>query len=153
MSGDGRHPPALAIVQQLDAVDTARESGPEGSVARFVCAEGLRDVAELLERARDLNLVKILCEDGRRVGDVLIDSHDLAVAAAVRVLACTYKPGVRHEQISVARPVTFARRPRDHVIKCKDDGVDALHVSVARAGHLCHSFSKKIEGGLLSRPD
>src|ERR1035437_181165 len=54
---DRHHPPARAVVVQLDAVDPARERlRVVGRVPRLVRAEGLRDVAVGLRGARDLLL-------------------------------------------------------------------------------------------------
>src|ERR1017187_4070291 len=54
---DRHHPPARAIIEQLDAVDPAGERLLVGGrVPRLVRAEGLRDVAVGLRGSRDLLL-------------------------------------------------------------------------------------------------
>src|SRR4051812_45172814 len=61
---DGHDPPTLAVIEQLKTVDAARERLVARRMARFVCAEDLRDVSPLLGATRDLFLEKPLRLDG-----------------------------------------------------------------------------------------
>lgn len=50
---DADDPPALAVVEQLEAIDAARERSLTGGMARFVAAENLSNVAKGLDAIDD----------------------------------------------------------------------------------------------------
>src|SRR5579863_4276767 len=55
---DADDPPAIAVIEKLNAVDAARERLAARSAARFIAAENLRDVAELFDAIGDGRFVE-----------------------------------------------------------------------------------------------
>src|SRR5437588_12766824 len=76
---DADHPPTLAVVHQLYAVDAARERlRVVGLVAALVCAPGVDDVAVGFDAARDLPFVETLSgEKFARALDVAVNVLDV----------------------------------------------------------------------------
>src|ERR1035437_1767090 len=133
---DRHHPPARAVVEQLDAVDPARERFRVAShMPRLVRAERLRDVAVGLRGPRDLFLEEPGLLEARTCGRrVLVGTHRADARLAVLSCAGRDQPRARDEQRAEAVPIALlARGPRNHVVERGEDRV--LRRDVLRTGH------------------
>lgn len=85
---DADDPPALAVIEELNAVDAAREGRFAGVVARFIAAEDLRDVAEGFDAAVNGRFEKTVLEEvSAATSDVVLDSVGMNANGAVGGLA------------------------------------------------------------------
>src|SRR5689334_15373697 len=111
----GKHPPALSVVEQLQAVDAALKDRPVGLDAGLVRTEYVGNVAELLCDAVDLFLVEAAPDEGG-IGAI----HELLVRDGLRLdLAVTralhrHKADIRDVEAAVTRPLArLSRRAGD----------------------------------------
>src|SRR5262249_30893906 len=106
---DREHPPAVAVVEELDAVDAADEGLLAGRACELVRGEDVRDVSEDELAARDFDLEEGILLEHRRAGrDVTLDVEEVHDAAAARLRARRGELRARIEELSLAVPV--ARR-------------------------------------------
>src|SRR5215203_1301333 len=111
---DGSHPPAVAELHELDAVDAAREGCRAWFVPRFVGAEDVRDVRELFDPVAHGRLEEPLLQEVRpRPLDVAIRVEDAIHVLPVGAMSGRYQPALRQEQRLEAVPVARARGPGD----------------------------------------
>src|SRR6185503_15472139 len=120
----GHNPPSRAVVQQLNAVDTARERlGVVGLATRFIRAEPVRDGAEGLAGPRDLALEEaVALQIGTRRARVLVRRHRPSDCLSA-VEARWDEPRPWREERAKTIPVAgLTRRTRDHVVERRDLG-------------------------------
>ena len=126
----------------MNAVNAADEGLFAGGVARFVAAEDLGDVAELLDAIDDRAFVEGM--GGEIVAsalDVVIDGEETDIAGA-GIFGGAGETGFGDEERTEAIPVAVAGRARDYVVNGEQDAVDGFHVG---------GFGRRNAGGEILR--
>jgi len=146
---DANDPPALAVVEELKAVDAAREGRFAEGVAGFVAAEDLGDVAEGFDAAVDGRFEKTVLEEVCAATiDVVIDGVGMDADGAVCRFAGGGEMRAGEEERAEAIPVALAGRTRDYRVESDEDMIDRVNVFGFGGGSAC----KGIWSGLLRRP-
>src|SRR6202451_1132080 len=131
------HPPALPIIDQLNAVNAPLERLGSRSAPRFVTAEDLRYVSKTLRSIHDRIFVeRILLEHVSRHHHKIVDPQQIHHHTAVRRLHSLCKARLRNKQGTKPFPIAITRRTRDHVINRQQYAIQRLHVLRARRGNL-----------------
>lgn len=108
---DADDPPALAVVEELKAVDAACEGGFASVVAGFVAAEDLSDIAKSLDAAADGRFEETVFEEiGAAAVDVIIHGVGMDADGAVGRFASRGEVRTGEEERAEAGPVSLARR-------------------------------------------
>src|ERR1700687_548917 len=131
---DAEDPPAGAVVEKLDAVDTAGEGLFVGSGAGGVAAEDLSDVAEFLDLVGDGAFV----EGGRfEVAACAAGvAFDIEKANRVAVFLCSGgETGFGDEEGAEAVPVAIAGGAGASVVDGFEDTVERIYVVGPGSGH------------------
>src|SRR5208337_3852024 len=116
---DRLHPPPLAIIQQLNAVDAALEGRVRYTATRSVAAENLRDASKALGPVHDGFFVKrFLGKDHTGITNELVDAPCQNGLRAVWPSADFRKTRLRQKQGTEAIPVAPTRGPGNDVIDC-----------------------------------
>lgn len=146
---DADDPPAFAVVEELKAVDSAREGRIASVVAGLVAAEDLRHVAEDFDAAVDGRFEKTVLEEVSAAAvDVIIHGVGMDADGAVGCFARGGKMRDGEEKRTEAIPVALAGRAGDHGIKSNEDVLNGVNVFGLRGGNA----SKGIGARLLRRP-
>jgi len=145
---DADDPPTLAVVEELKAIDSAREGRFAGVVAGLVTAEDLRDIAKGFDAAMDGRFEKTVFEEvSAATSDVVLDGVGMDANGAVGGLARGGEMGARKEERAEAIPVALAGRAGDHGVESDEDMIDGVDVF----GFSRRSAGKGIGAGLLRR--
>jgi len=145
---DADDPPAFAVVEELDAVDAAREGCFAGGVAGFVAAEDLRDVAVGFDAVDDRAFEETILEEiATRALGVVVDGVGADADGAVGRDAGGSEVRGGNEQGTETIPVAFAGRAGDDVVEGGHEAVDGFDVFGFGGG----GAGEGIRGGLLRR--
>src|SRR5260370_6677962 len=124
---DRQNPPALAVVEKLNAVDSAHEwFRIVRVVARLVGAPHVRDLTKLLNTTRDFLFVEsIFLENRVSSRDEAFDIQDVRRKIDInltRLYRCRNQSRTRNEQRTHPIPIALLRgRARDHVVGYTDN--------------------------------
>lgn len=122
-------PPALAVVEKLKAVDAARERRFASSVARFVAAEDLSDVAKGLDAIHDRVFKETVLEEiAASARSVFIGAHGTKMDGTVGAFCGGGEARRGKEEGAEAAPVALAGRAGDDVVDRRHDAVDGVDV-------------------------
>jgi len=146
-------PPTLAVKRHLKAIDAAGEGRFAGSVAGFIAAEDLRDVAEGLHAADDgVFEESVFQEIGPGEADLIFDAIWANANYAVGRFFGRREAGIGHEKRAEAVPITFSRRSGDHVVERGQNAFDGFDVVGLCGGDTCKWIGRGLlrSGRLLS---
>jgi len=135
---DADDPPALAVVENLKAVDAAREGRFAEGVAGFVAAEDLSNVAEGFDAAVDGRFEKTVLEEVSAAAvDVIIHGVGMDADGAVGSFASGSEVRAGEEERAETIPVALAGRAGDHRVESNKDMIDGVDIFGFRRGSAC----------------
>jgi hypothetical protein len=145
---DADDPPALAVVEELKAVDSTRERRFAGVVAGFVAAKDLGNVAKGFDAAVDGRFEKTVLEKvGAATGDVVIHGVGMDADGAVRRFASGREMRAGEKERAEAIPVALAGRAGDHRVKGDEDVINGVNVFGFGGGSACEGIWARLLRG------
>src|SRR6266849_5989169 len=124
---DADDPPAAAVVEKLDAVDASGERLFATSVAGFVTAQDVDDIAEFFDAIDDGTLEKGMSLEVA-AGTLHVAFHVDEKDGAALAFSRGGQSRFGYEEGAEAIPVAIAGGTGDDVIEGTKDGVDGFHV-------------------------
>lgn len=137
---DRNHPPAGAIVEQLNAVDAPSKWLLAPGVPRFIGAPHVRDVVPDLGPVGDRSFVEaFFVKEGFCPLRILIYRQVVGADLTAFIAVAGYQPGARIEERTEAVPIAWSGRAGDGVVKRGNSVLHAVHI-----GGICRRCCRRL---------
>src|SRR5437016_6616102 len=125
-----QHPPAAAVMHQLNAVDAAGKGFLAFGVARLVGAPHMRNTVPQLNTIDDRSFKEALFfKDRLDPFNIFVRCENSCGYRAILAAAGRNKLGAGIKQRVEAVPIASARRTGNHVIKSSNNVLNAVHLT------------------------